>query len=337
MAIAGRRRRRRKPWWLLFAVVLSAVVLLVNAAVSTRSKGPSRRLAELAYVDQVRPLLERSTEQGAELHQVRSDAAKLGRTAVNRRLDKIKTEADAALRGVRATDPPATLATQHSLLVAALALRAHATAAARDALDQALGEEPADAAVATLAAAGRDMLAADRNYEVFLEGLPTAEGTDADVMPPSRWVADPASWNEAQLTVFVASLRSSSALAPVNDVAVVLVNPEPAAVAQENGASVLALAKALKLHIVVANAGNQSVKRATVVATVTPAPGQGDPDTARDFADIEPGQSLALQLGGLRMPAPAAGSWTLSVVIGPIDGETATADNTKTFTFVSRG
>lgn len=334
MSMAG-RRRRRKPWWLLFAIVLSMVVLLVNAAVSTRSKAPSRRLAELAYIDQVRPLVERSTEQGAELHQVRTDAAKLGRAGVNQRLDKVKTNADAALRGVRATRPPPSLGTQHSLLVAALALRAHATAAVQEALSQALGTEPADAAVAILAAAGQDMLAADRNYAVLLEGLPKAEGVQADVMPPSRWVEDPQSWNEAQLSVFVASLRSSSALAPVHDVAVVLVTTEPAAVAVENGVSVLPLTKTLRAHIVVANAGNETVRRAQVVATVTPPPGEGDPDTARDFVDLAPGQSLALQLGGLRMPA--GGPWTLSVTIGPIDGETTTADNTKTLTFTSRG
>jgi len=334
MALAA-RRRRRKPWWLLFAAVLTLVVLLVNAAVSARSKAPARRLAELAYVDEVRPLVERSTDQGAELHQVRTDAAKLGRAGVNRRLDKVHQDAMAVLRGVRAAEPPGSLTTQHSLLVAALALRVHATESARDALSQALGTDPADAAVAKLAAAGRDMAAADRNYEVFLEGLPKAEGVQADVMPPSRWIADLGGWGDAQLTVFVASLRSTTALAPVHDVTVVIANPDPAAVGQENGVDVLPLTKTLRVHIVVANAGNETEKRVPVVATVTPPPGAGDPDTARDFVDLTPGQSLALQLGGLKMPA--AGPWTLSVAIGPVDGELSTGDNTKTFTFTSRG
>ncbi|HZQ27778.1 MAG TPA: hypothetical protein VFA94_08770, partial [Acidimicrobiales bacterium] len=98
MALGTRRRRRRRPWWLLFAVLLSLVVVLVNAAVSARSKGPSRRLAELAYLDQVRPFVERSTEQGAELQQVRTDAAKLGRAGVSRRLDRVTADADAVLQ-----------------------------------------------------------------------------------------------------------------------------------------------------------------------------------------------------------------------------------------------
>ncbi|MDQ1446261.1 MAG: hypothetical protein QOI20_2725 [Acidimicrobiaceae bacterium] len=335
MALAARRRRRRKPWWLFFAVVLTAVVLLVNAAVSARSKSPSRRLAELAYLDEVRPFVERSTEQGAELLQVRTNASKLGRAGVNRRLDRVHGDAASVLRGVRATEPPATLGTQHSLLVAALALRAHATASVQGALGQALGTEAPNEAIATLAAAGRDMAAADRDYEVFLDGLPKVQGVQADVMPPSRWLQDPHTWDDAQLTVFVASLRSSSTLAAIHDVAVVVVNTDPASVADENGAAVLPLMRTLKLQIVVANAGNETEKHVAVVATVTPPPGAGDPDTARDFVDLAPGQSLAMTLGGLRMSG--GGMSTLSVVIGPVDGETATADNTKTLSFTVRG
>jgi hypothetical protein len=333
MALASRRRRRRKPWWLLFAALLSVVVILVNTAVSTRSKGPSRRLAELAYLDEVRPFVERSTEQGAELHQVRTDAAKLGRAAVNRRLDRVHSDAESALRGVRATTPPPTLRTQHSLLVAALALRVHATMAVQSALVQALGTDPPAAAIAALVDAGRDMTAADRSYDVFLAGMPKVAGTPS-VMPPSKWVEDVHTWEEADLTVFVGSLRSSSTLAPVHDVAVVLVTTDPASVGSENGAMVLPVVKALRLQIVVANAGNETERRVQVMATVTPPPGAGDPDSARDFIDLRPGQRQALQLGGLRMAA--GGPYTLTVTIGPVEGETTTADNTKTSTFIVR-
>lgn len=333
MALGARRRRRRKPWWVLFALVLSLVVLLVNAAVSARSKGPSRRLAELAYLDQVRPLVERSTEQGAELHQVRTDASKLGRAGVNRRLDRVYDDAQAALRGVRGTAPPATLRTQHSLLVSTLALRLHATATARAALVQALGTDPPGPAVEALASAGQDMTAADRTYQVFLDGLPRPEGA-APVMPPSTWVTEATGWQSADLTVFVNSLRSSSTLAAVHDVAVVLVATEPAAVGNENGAAVLPVVKTLRLQIVVANAGNETEKRVPVVATVTPPPGVGNPDTARDFVDLAPGQRQAITLGGLVVPQ--GGPSTLTVTIGPAPGETMTTDNTKTLTFLVR-
>lgn len=329
MAIAGRRRRRRRPWWLLFAVLLSLVVLLVNAAVSARSKGPSRRLAELGYLDQVRPFVERSTEQGAELRQVRTDAAKLGRAGVNRRLDHVHQDAEAVLRAVRSTSPPATLRTQHSLLMAALALRSRATTTVQAALVRALGTDPPGAAVSALVDAGLDMDAADRSYQVFLTGLPKADQGQS-VMPASSWVDDRHSWEEPELTVFVSSLRSASALAPVHDVAVVLFSTDPAPVGDENGAAVLPMPKTLRVQIVVANAGNETEKRVQVTATVTP-PGVGAVDSARDFVDLAPGQRVALTLGGLHV---SPGVSTLAVTIGPVAGETTVADNTKTLQFV---
>jgi hypothetical protein len=334
MALAGRRRRRRKPWWVLFAVLLSLVVLLVNAAVSARSKGPSRRLAELAYLDQVRPFVERSTEQGAELHQVRTDAAKLGRAGVNRRLDRVHLDADVALRGVRATSPPATLRTQHSLLVAALALRDRATTTVQAALVQALGTDPPAPAIAALVDAGEDMVAADRSYGVFLDGLPKTEGVQSGVMPESRWVDDRHRWEEPELTVFVSSLRSSSTLAPVHDVAVILISTDPASVGDENGAAVLPVPKTLRVQIVVANAGNETEKHVQVTATVTPPPGQGTIDSARDFVDLAPGQRQALTLGGLHVVP--GGPSSLTVTVGPVEGETTTADNSKSLSFVVR-
>lgn len=334
MAVGGRRRRRRKPWWLLFGVLLSLVVLLVNAAVSARSKGPSERLAALAYLDEVRPSVERSTELGGELRQVRTDAAKLGRDGVNRRLDRVHDTAERVLGAVRAAEPPPPLKTQHSLLVAALAMRARATSTVTAALVQALGTDPPAAAIDALVGAGEDISAADRAYDVFLSGLPKAEGVDTDVMPPSRWRTDEHEWARPELTIFVNSLRSSSTLAPVHDLAVVLVSTEPSPVGSENGALVLPALNALRLQIVVANAGNETEKRVTVVATVTPAEGAGTPDTARDFVDLLPGQRQALTLGGLRIPP--VGVSTLTVVIGPVEGETTVEDNTKTLTILVR-
>jgi hypothetical protein len=105
-------------------------------------------------------------------------------------------------------------------------------------------------------------------------------------------------------------------------------------VGDENGAAVLPVVKTLRLSIVVGNAGNETERRVPVVATVTPPEGQGAPDSARDFVDLAPAQRVALTLGGLH--APAGGPSTLTVTIGPVDGEATTADNTKTLVFVVR-
>src|SRR5438270_8620296 len=113
MALAPRRRRSRRPRWLLLGVLLTFAVLAVNAAFSARSKAPARRLAELAYLDDVRPLVVRSTSEGADLEQVRQGAAKLGRPAVDHRLQQIEADATAVQRDVEAASPPASLRNAH--------------------------------------------------------------------------------------------------------------------------------------------------------------------------------------------------------------------------------
>src|SRR5687767_9664621 len=100
MALAPRRRRRR-PRWFLLALLSSVLVLVVNGAMSARSKGPSTRLAQLAYLDAVRPHVERSTEQGADITKVRDEAGPLGRAGVARRLDTVAADARAVVQAVR--------------------------------------------------------------------------------------------------------------------------------------------------------------------------------------------------------------------------------------------
>jgi hypothetical protein len=87
----------------------------------------------------------------------------------------------------------------------------------------------------------------------------------------------------------------------------------------------------MRLQIVVANIGNEHEKRVTVTATLT-ADGAGD--SARDFVDLAPGQRATVQLGGLRPVAGAAS--TLTVTIGPVEGEARPEDNTKALPLVFR-
>lgn len=324
MALAPRRRRSNRPRWLLLGILLSLAVLAVNAAFSARSKAPARRLAELAYLDDVRPLIERSSSEGADLEQVRQGAAKLGRVGVDRRLEQVAIDAAAVLRAVQSASPPASLRTAHSLLVSTATIRNQAAMAVRSALGRALGTEPVQDAVDALADVGQDLQAADRTYQIFLRTLPLENGNPLGAMPPSKWVATPDSWSRADVTVFVATLRSSATLAPVHDMAVVLVTMDPPAVGQDGAAQVLPIAKSLRLQIVVADIGNEAEKRVTVVATLQVTGGQ--PQSVRDFVDVVPGQRTTVLLGGLH---PEPGPGTLTVQVGPVTGESAVVDNGK--------
>jgi hypothetical protein len=315
---------------LLLGLFLTLAVLAVNAAYSARSKAPARRLQELAYLDEVRPLVERSSSDGADLEQVRDGAAKLGRAAVDRRLEQVATDATSVARAVERAAPPRSLGSAHSLRIATAAIRARAASDVRDALNRALGTDPPQAAIDALSNVGADLVAADRTYQVFLRMLPTEHGTTVGAMPASQWVNGDG-WSRETITVFVSTLRASAALAPVHDVAILLVTTDPPAVAQDGANEVLPVVKSLRLQAVVADIGNEAERHVTVVATLTVA--GAPPQSVRDFVDLVPGQRATVNLGGLR---PDLGMATLTVQVGPVAGESAVADNGKAIPILFR-
>lgn len=331
--VAARRRRRRRPRWLFLLVLITAVVLAVNAAASSRSHGPGRRLANLTYLDSMRPEIERSTQEGADLADVELQAAKLGREGVSRRLAQVAKDAAAVLHTVETASPPTAMHTPHSLLLSTMYIRWKQAVAAQGALVDALGTASTPAVVQRLASIGADLVTADRTYDVFLRAVPRVQGGVTSVLPPSHWIADPDGWTAPSLGVFVQSLRAATTVTPVDDVAVVLVTIDPAAVGDDGGSIVLPPAKTLHMQIVVGNVGNAAEKHVPVTATLTTSTGESQ--MVHDAVDLAPGQRATVLLGGLKT-APEDHS-TLTVLAGPVPGETATADNSKIIPLIVRG
>lgn len=320
-------RRRRRPRWLFFGLALSALVLAVNAAISARSPAPARRLAQLAYLDRVRPLITRSSDEGAQVADVRNRAGSLGRAGIISHLDGVVRDSQAVEAALGNTWAPKTLRNAHDLLVATMAIRAQAATALHDAMVSALGPGPVSPTTAALGDAGQDMIAADRAYQLFLAGIPPDVRSEG-ALPNSQWVPDPGAWASAPVTVFVAALRSSQSLAPVHDVAIVEAQTQPPAVGSDNGAQIVPMTRALKVMAVVANTGNGPERHLTVTATLT-GPGNSV-ESVRDFADLAAGESQAITLGDLH---PIQGATeTLTVQVKAVDGETNLADNQQTLT-----
>jgi hypothetical protein len=314
-------------------VVATALVLIVNALVHSRSSGPSHRLAELAYLDTVRPQVERSNDEGADLNDVRAQATKLGRDGIDRRLGRLERESKAAYDVVARTDPPTSLRASHSLLVATLFARSRGAALMHQALRVALTSEPSASVVQSLATVGDNLVTGDRDYRLFLETLPNSPGATQAAMPASVWVTDQAAWTAPVLGAFVTTLRSSATLAAVHDVAVVLVTTDPDTVAKDpDGTNVIPEARALTLQIVVANVGNEPERRLTLTAALAPKDGSGQPQSVRDFVDLDPGQRQTVQLGGLRLTNNEP--LLLMVTISGVEGETDAANNSQTIPLI---
>ena len=332
MVVAGRRRRRR-PRWVVLVVLIVLSFFVVRAIASSGSDTQSRRLAEQAYLDEMRPKVERSTQQGADLVATRDDAGKLGRVGVTKQLERLEKEAARVLSEVRAADPPASLANAHTLLESTMFVRSRAAASLAASLPEALAAEGSGDVVARMGTAGADLQTADGIYAVFRRSLAPPGGKPAATMPPSRWVARPGAWSEPELRALVSTLRANSTLAPVHDVVVIVVSTDPTAVGKEGTADVLPPSKALRLEVVVANVGNTREKAVPVVAAVTTP--SGAVDTARQFVDLAPGQRLTVTLGGLQPTQNE--QLALGVRAGPVVGEANTEDNEIIRTLLVRG
>lgn len=332
MARAPRRRRRRTPRWVLVGLLLSAVVLSVNMVSSAQTDGPGRRFSQLAYLDAMRPVIERSSAQGADLAAVRSQGLRLGRETVRRQTARVSQGAREVLTEVEKAEPPESLATVHSVLVATMAVRARSATAVDAAMGQVYTTAPLGPVVESLSRASEDLLAADHTYRVFVESLPAGMGAPPTV-PRSRWLGDGRPWDPTELGVFVATLRSSATASAVHDVSMLVVTTKPPAVGSEGPASVLPIPRAFQVEVVVANVGNSPERNVAVVATLAGV--RESREAVRGTVDLEVGQRRSLTLGGLR-PVPA-GPGALTVAVGPVPGEENRADNERILPVVLRG
>jgi hypothetical protein len=320
---APRRASRRPGRWLLAAVLVTLAVLVTNAAVRSR---PNTAETLLAYLDQIRPDVQRSAGEGADLADVRANAVQLGRDGISRRLDRLVSDAKTTLTSVTNLTPPASLRVAHAYLLTTLAVRARAAEDARTAMAAALAEGPADPVVQGLVSVGQDISLGDRSYQLFAASFQAAPAVP---LPASMWVTDSNAWSQPELTAFVTSLRSSTSLTPVHDLAVVTFTTDPPPVGIDAGAEVIPPTKGLQVAIVVADVGNLAERHATVTATLH-TNGANTTQSVRDFVDLTPGQRVALQLGSLRPVSGTTG--TLTVAISPAAGETALANNTQGWT-----
>ena len=316
---------RRGPLRPVVVVLVALTVLWVGTIVLAEnhtSPGEARTEA-LAYLDKVRPIIERSSATGRDVAALRENAVMLERGILERQLSRVQTEADGVLADARAVTSSEGGALAQDLLVGALGGRAMAVRGLRAGLDQALNLEASPLpAVQALTDVGRDLAAADGAYRLFGRNLPTG----ADPPPDSRWVTDAESWSAPVLGALVTAMRNSKNLAPVHDLAVLVAAPDPGPVGKEaGGVLVLAQVRAIDLQVVVANQGNQVETDVPVTAMTQPF--DGSPGArVRVAVDLDPGQRRSLDMPELATP-PAGATFAIIVRVGaapdskPVDDE----------------
>src|SRR5207245_1849565 len=124
---------------------------------SARSRAPARQLAGQSYLDQVLPIVERSTREGQDIDAIRTQAVQLGGEGISNRLDTMASDAHQAALEVRRIRAPATLRTAGDLLIAALAIRDMAAQSLRGAMAQAMSGKSAAPPIQALVDVGLDL------------------------------------------------------------------------------------------------------------------------------------------------------------------------------------
>ncbi len=320
-----------RPVVVVFLVLSVLVVGIIVLGANHSSPGESRTEAR-AYLDKVRPFIERSSATGRDLASLREGAVDLERDLLDRQLARIEIEADSALADTRGVSSASGGALAQDLLIGSLGGRSSAVKALRGAFGVALdGAAPAVTAIQALAEVGKDLEATDGAYRLFTRNLPP--GSDAP--PGSRWVPDGQAWSVPVLGTFVTALRNSSVLAPVHDLAVVVATPDPGPVGEESGkVLVLAQVPTVRLQVVVANQGNQAERGVSVTARTQPFDGS-PPSSDRTTVDLEPGQHRALDVLKLTPPAPG-GTFAIIVRVGGVSDGNPTDDEFPVRQYVLR-
>ena len=324
-SVEGRRRpSRRLPRLIFLAVLASLIVVAVNSIVSSSAEGPD---PALVFADRVRPVVDRSTRQGAALEELRSSAASLGRSGMQRGVDRLLRESQDLVEQVERAPAAGSLRRTQGLLLTCLSTRHAALQAIADTVDGRFELGPPEEAVNALIAVGLDLAVSDRAYLLFLEQLPPKARQS---MPQSIWLPEATRFAQPEMASLVATLRAEAGLMQLRDLAIVTVATDPVPVGSDGLNLVLPVTKTMRVQVVVANAGTVDEKRVPVEAVVA---SQGGLDTARQFVDLGPGQRMTVVLT-LR-PSPV-GVLELKVRVGPADGEGNVGDNEKRSYYVMR-
>ena len=322
--MAGSRRRR-----LVVLVALAAfITALVLVAHGASSSSPNSGEAVQAYLDEVRPGVQQTETQGADFADVRSKAVTLGRDGIDRRLDRLATEARSTLASIDTLGPPASMRVAQAYLVAALGVRLKAVLEARGAMDDALTKTTASdqgvgEAVSELATVSQDLGLGDRAFALFLGSLPAGQS-----MPTGApWITDSSQWASIQLAAFVDRIRSSASAQPVHDLAMLAYQTDPGVVSVlSDGTEVIPASHTTSVAMVIENVGNQVEHNVRVWVYFTPDGATTPALKLNYFIDLGPGATRALSLKPL--PTDPGMHGRLEVTVTPLPGETDVTNNT---------
>ncbi len=192
------------------------------------SGAPTALLEERSYVAAVVPIIDESTALLPWLHEIRSDAPKLGRQGLLEALGRLVTGSVQVQQQLDSLGIPVPSAHVDDLLRSAFADRSHAVRALAGTVTAALGggASARGTTLARLQAVGSELRRSDEEYVGFVRAVPKKAREHSVPLPSSSWSsADP--WSATALQAYTTTLTSDSALALRHDLAILAVTVEP--------------------------------------------------------------------------------------------------------------
>jgi hypothetical protein len=327
--------------------VLVVIAVLVGgvARIGARS-GPFRASVNRSFGEQGAVLVDLSNATGASLRRLMGAMPDQDRRTLQVELDDVTTQA--GNQAARA----AALAVNGGVegrFATVFADRARSADEVRSAIDGLLGLGPlpvagAPAAPASeggsqtllsstdatnrIAAAGRLLAQADRNYQVVRRSL--AELAGHARLPTSRWITTPSTWEIGALATQVDLVAASTTLAAIPQLGLSVVQITPPAVPSPTGVvtpgvSVLSPTQKVVLNAVLTNDGAVDEPHASVTFTLARLPA-GTTATTRRSASVLAARSVSL--APVTFAVKPGNSYQLTVAIVVPAGQTVVAGTT---------
>lgn len=281
------------------------------------------------------PLIDRSNQLGAEFQQflVRPPG---DRAQAKSQLELWDGKAADLVEDAAALRPPRELAPATAYLLTAFRARATGLAGYRETILAALDTTKTNGLVERLLEIDTTIVAGDRAYELFQAEIRDRAGeNDQNIdVAQSAYFPDESQATAPSVKPFVERILGAPQAGSGRDVAVaeLTVSPEPQP--NEKGKLVVDEPGPLKIVVHVENHGERAEPKLAVKAELRDSSRSELVTTMREVA-LDPGAAQDVEIDDL-VPFPNQENG-LIISVGPLPGETVTADNTKSIEFIWRG
>lgn len=328
-ATGGRARGRLRLFVLAATALVIALIAWRVCAAGVSDIG--------AYIDSVRPVVQKSNELGTQVRSLQGEVSALSREILDKRMSDWEAKAREYEAEALAIKPRAGAEGVAAYLVTALHARAVGFGGFRAAMTSAVEGAGNEQASGALAQAVADFSTGDKVYGYFASDARVKldeRGESKIEVPESVYLRD-AGDLARDPAKYVKLIQSQPRLAPIHDLAIVQLSTKPAAAGRAKDIDLLPGSSSFTVQVSISNDGNLPEQNVVVKVRLS-SEGNPDPQTGEQKVSVlEPGGKKALTFTGLN-PEKGEVRNTLVAEVDPIEGEKNTGNNRKEYIFAMR-